>query len=112
MRARVNGLFCATALGLCLLAWCSTARAQDVRADTGGIAIGGNVTGSTVNVGIPPEQLAALGRQWGDASEAQNKLIGKLERELDLNRRQITAALQVPDEANVGPEDLRAQLVQ
>src|SRR5262249_34085024 len=106
-----RGLIFAAALTACVLAARPVA-AQDIRADTGGIAIGGNVTGSTVNIGIPPEQLAALVRQWGDASESQNKLIGKLERELDLNRRQITAALKVLDEANVEPEDLGAKPVE
>jgi hypothetical protein len=34
---------------------CISAEAQQgVRADPGGIAIGGNVSGSTVNIGIPP----------------------------------------------------------
>src|SRR5215813_5960316 len=97
--------------GICFFASIPAAYAQ-VRADTGGIAIGGNVTGSTLNIGVPPEQLAALVRQWGAASESQNKLIGKLERELDLNRRQIQAALKVLDEANVEPEDLGAKLVE
>ena len=31
----------------------ATAYAQQVKADTGGVAIGGSVTGSTINIGIP-----------------------------------------------------------
>src|SRR5262245_58561798 len=45
------------ALGICCLPSLNPAYAQ-VRADSGGIAIGGNVTGSTINIGGPPEQLA------------------------------------------------------
>jgi len=40
------------ALGLCFFASITVAYAQ-VRADPGGIAIGGSVTGSTVIIGIP-----------------------------------------------------------
>jgi tetratricopeptide (TPR) repeat protein len=86
--------------------------AQDVRADSGGIAIGGNVTGSTFNIGVPPEQLTALVRQSADLSESQKKLITKLEGELELNRRQIRAALDILGEANVEAENLAAKLVE
>jgi hypothetical protein len=40
------------ALGMCFFASLTAAYAQ-VRADTGGIAIGGSVTGSTINIGVP-----------------------------------------------------------
>src|ERR1043166_7106581 len=84
--------------------------AQDVRADSGGI--GGNCTGSTFNIGVPPEQLTALVRQSADLSESQKKLITKLEGELELNRRQIRAALDILGEANVEAENLAAKLVE
>jgi hypothetical protein len=44
------------ALGLCFFASITAAYAQ-VRADPGGIAIGGSVTGSTVIIGIPQEKV-------------------------------------------------------
>jgi hypothetical protein len=42
------------ALGMCFLALITAAYAQQIRAETGGIAIGGSVTSSTVNIGIAP----------------------------------------------------------
>jgi tetratricopeptide (TPR) repeat protein len=99
------------ALGISFFASNTTAYAQ-VRADTGGIAIGGSVTGSTINIGVPPEQLAALVRQAADLSETQKKVIGKLEDELDLNQRQIRAALGIVGENDVPPERLTAKLVE
>ena len=97
--------------GICFFASIPAAYAQ-VRADTGGIAIGGSVTGSTINIGVPPEQLAALVRQAADFSETQKKVIAKLEGELDLNQRQIRAALGILGENDIPPERLAAKLVE
>src|SRR5499426_1855273 len=97
--------------GICFFASIPAAYAQ-VRADTGGIAIGGSVTGSTINIGVPPEQLAALVRQAADFSETQKKVIAKLEGELDLNQRQIRAALAILGENDIPPERLAAKLVE
>ena len=90
------------ALGVYCFALVANADAQQIKADTGGIAIGGNVTNSTI--GISNELLAALVRQAGDLSEAQKKLIAKLEGELDLNQRQIHAALNILDEKDFPPD--------
>jgi len=87
------------------------ARAQ-VRADTGGVAIGRDVNQATINIGIPPEQLAALVRVTVDLSETHKKLIAKLEGDLDLNQRQIRAALDILGENNILPESLAAKLVE
>jgi len=99
------------ALGIWLLASSELARAQ-VRADTGGVAIGRDVNQSTINIGIPPEQLAALVRLTTDLSEAQKTLIAKLEGDLDLNQRQIRAALDILGENNIPPESLAPKLVE
>ena len=99
------------ALGMCFFASIAAAYAQ-TRAETGGIAIGGSVTGSTINIGVPPEQLAALVRQAADLSETQEKVIAKLEGELDLNQRQIRAALGILGENDIPPERLAAKLVE
>jgi tetratricopeptide (TPR) repeat protein len=99
------------ALGMGFFASITAAHAQ-VRADTGGVAIGGSVTGSTINIGVPPEQLAALVRQAADLSETQKKVIAKLEDELDLNQRQIRAALGILGENDIPPERLAAKLVE
>jgi tetratricopeptide (TPR) repeat protein len=100
------------ALGICLFGLNAGADAQQIKAETGGIAIGGSVTGSTINIGIPPEQLAALVRQATDLSETQKKVIAKLESELDLNQRQIRAALGILGENDIRPERLAAKLVE
>src|SRR6266446_5374708 len=100
------------ALGMCLFGLNASAYAQQIRAETGGIAIGGSVTGSTINIGVPPEQLAALIRQAADLSETQKKLIANLEGELDLNQRQIRAALGILGENDIPPERLAAKLVE
>jgi hypothetical protein len=47
------------ALSMCFFASITAAYAQ-IRADTGGIAIGGSVTGSTVIIGIPQEKVDEL----------------------------------------------------
>src|SRR5262245_51929808 len=101
-----------SALGIGLLASSSPVPAQQVRADPGGVAIGGSVSDSTINIGIPPEQLAALIRQAADLSESQKKLITELEAKFDLNQRQIRAALDILGEKNIPPERLAAKLVE
>jgi hypothetical protein len=47
------------ALGVCFFAPITVAHAQ-VKADSGNIAIGGSVTGSTVIIGIPQEKVDEL----------------------------------------------------
>ena len=59
-----------------------------------------------------PEQLAALVRQAADLSETQKKSDRKLEGELDLNQRQIRAALGILGENDIPPERLAAKLVE
>jgi hypothetical protein len=100
------------ALAMCFFAPITVTYAQQIRAETGGIAIGGSVAGSTINIGVPPEQLAALVRQAADLSETQKKVIAKLEEELDLNQRQIRAALGILGENDIPPERLAAKLVE
>jgi tetratricopeptide (TPR) repeat protein len=94
-----------------LLASSDPAQAQQIRAETGGVAVGRDVIQSTINIGVPPEQLAALIRQHADLSEAQKKLIAKLEGDLDLNQRQIRAALDILGEKDIPAERLAAKLV-
>jgi tetratricopeptide (TPR) repeat protein len=63
-------------------------------------------------IGIPPEQLAALIRQHEDHSETQKKLIARLEKDLDLNERQMREALRILGENDVPDEHLGAKLVE
>ena len=101
-------------LGLAVLALAPNAQAQQpgVRAESGGVAIGGSVSGSTITIGIPPEQLEALIRQSAEHSETQKKLISELESKLDLNQRQVRAALDILGERDIPPERLAAKLVE
>ncbi|MGX9431798.1 hypothetical protein [Bradyrhizobium sp. LeoA1S1] len=101
-----------TALGLYWFVASPIAHAQQIKADTGGVAISGNVSGSTISIGIPAEQLAAIVRQANDLSEMQKEQIAKLKSDLDLNQRQIYAALNILGENNVPPERLGAKLVE
>ena len=61
---------------------------------------------------FPPNNWQHSSEQAGDLSEPQKKLIAKLEGDLDLNQRQIRAALDIVGEANVPPERLAAKLVE
>jgi hypothetical protein len=64
----------AMTFSLVFLASVGAAAAQPrVNAETGGVAIGGSVSGSTINIGIPPEQLAALVRQAADLSRSAGR---------------------------------------
>jgi tetratricopeptide (TPR) repeat protein len=99
-------------VGIWLPASSGLAQAQRIRAEPGGVAVGRDITHSTINIGVPPEQLADLIRQSADLSEAQKKLIAKLEGDLDLNQRQIRAALEILGERDIPPERLAAKLVE
>jgi tetratricopeptide (TPR) repeat protein len=103
-------------LGVCFLALNTTTHAQQVKADTGGIAIVGTVTGSTVIIGIPQAKVDELVR---DAKRPLEELttqhrenIVLLKEKLDLNERQVRAALGILGENDVPPERLAAKLVE
>jgi hypothetical protein len=61
---------------------------------------------------ITPALLAALTRPYEELTETQKKLNAKLEKELDLNQRQVRSALEILGEANVPPEQLGAELLE
>src|SRR5215831_4212330 len=104
-----------TALGTCFFAAITAAHAQ-VRADTGSIAIGGSVTGSTVVIGIPQEKVDELVRDAKRPLEEltiqQRDNIVLLKEKLDLNERQVRAALGILGENDIAPERLTAKLVE
>jgi tetratricopeptide (TPR) repeat protein len=103
------------AAGMCFLALISVAYAQ-VRADTGSIAIGGSVTGSTVIIGIPQEKVDQLVRDakrpLEELTTQQRDNIVLLKEKLDLNERQVRAALGILGENDIPPERLAAKLVE
>ena len=102
------------ALSIGLLTPVPFAQAQQpgVQAESGSVAVGRDVRDLTINIGIPPEQLAALIQQTHDLSESQKKLIAELEAKLDLNQRQVRAALEILGEKDIPPERLAAKLVE
>jgi tetratricopeptide (TPR) repeat protein len=106
------GLFLIFFLGLWLFMEGSITYAQEIKSEAGSVAIGGNVTGSTIIIGIPPNQLEELIRQHKDYSDSQKKLIENLRSRLEINERQIIAALNILGEANVAPENLATKLVE
>src|SRR5262245_58586849 len=103
-------------LGMCFFAPITTAYAQQVKADVGGIAIGGSVTGSTVIVGIPQEKVDELVRDakrpLEELTTQQRENIALLKEKLDLNERQVRAALSILGENDISPEALAAKLVE
>ena len=76
-----------------------------------GVAVGGSVSGSTINIGIPPGELEGLLRPYRELSE-HKKLIAELEAKLDLNQRQVRTALEILGEKLIPPERLAAKLVE
>jgi tetratricopeptide (TPR) repeat protein len=107
--------FIAAALGMCFFASNVTAHAQ-VKADTGSIAIGGSVTGSTVIIGIPQEKVDELVRDakrpLEELTSQQRDNIVLLKEKLDLNERQVRVALGIVGENDVPLERLAAKLVE
>ncbi|MGA7450609.1 MAG: hypothetical protein WBW73_04810 [Rhodoplanes sp.] len=74
--------------------------------------MGRDIRDSTITVGITEEQRAALVRPYEELSDTQKKLIALLEAELDLNQRQVRAALDILGERDIPPEHLAAKLVE
>ena len=103
------------ALGMCFFASIAAACAQ-VKADTGSIAIGGSVTGSTVIIGIPQQKVDELVRDakrpLEELTAQQRDNIVLLKEKLDLNERQVRAALAILGENDIPPERLAAKLVE
>jgi tetratricopeptide (TPR) repeat protein len=104
------------ALGLYCFASSSIAHAQEVKADTGAIAIGGSVSGSTIIIGFPPEKVDELVRNakrpLEELTTQQRDNIVLLKEKLDLNERQVRAALAILGEKDIPPERLAPKLVE
>jgi tetratricopeptide (TPR) repeat protein len=85
-----------------------------IHAEEGSIAIGGNVSNSTI--GVPYEKLEEAVRSrtkdLSDLSESQKDTIALLKEKLDLNQRQVQSALEILGEANVPPERLVSKLAE
>jgi tetratricopeptide (TPR) repeat protein len=103
-------------LGMCFFAPNGTAHAQQIKADTGGVAIGRDVIQSTIVVGIPQEKVDELVRDakrpLEELTSQQRENITLLKEKLDLNERQVRAALGILGENDIPPERLAAKLVE
>ena len=90
-------LSCVVAFGLWLSVSSAHAQQGQVKADSGGIAIGGSVTGSTINIGLSQEKVDALVRDakrpLEELTAQQRENITLLKEKLDLNERQVRCAL-------------------
>src|SRR3954462_14544625 len=106
------------ALSVAVLALASSALAQQpaARAQSGGVAIGGSVTGSTIHIGIPQQKVDELVREGKrpleELTAQQRENIALLKEKLDLNLGQVRAALNIVGENNIPPERLGAKLVE
>src|ERR1700741_115326 len=104
-----------TTIGICFLASIATAFAE-VRAETGGIAIGGNVSGSTLVIGISQQKVDELVRDakrpLEELTAQQRDNIILLKEKLDINERQVHAALAIIGENDVPQERWAAKLVE
>src|SRR5215510_13394395 len=104
------------ACGIWLLATTPPARAQSVKAETGAVAIGGSVSRSTINIGVAIEKVEELvrdkTRSLEELTASQRDNIALLREKLDINERQVRAALAIVGEANVPPERLAQKLLE
>ncbi len=71
----------------------------------------GSTNRQDIVTGMTAAEREALVRPYADLSETQKKLISRLENDLDLNQRQIRAALEILGEANILPENYGTKLV-
>ena len=103
------------ACGIWLLATTPPARAQSVKAETGAVAIGGSVSRSTINIGVAIEKVEELvrdkTRSLEELAASQRDNIALLREKLDINERQVRAALAILGEANIPPEQFSHKLV-
>jgi tetratricopeptide (TPR) repeat protein len=108
-------LFFIAASGMCVVASFSAAFAQ-VKSDTGSIAIGGSVTASTITIGISQQKVDELVRDakrpLEELTAQQRDNIVLLKDKLDLNIRQVQAALTILGENDIPPERLATKLVE
>lgn len=92
------------------------AQLSRITAERGGIAIGGNVTESTIIIGISLEKVDELvrdrTRSLEELTAQQRDNIALLKEKLDLNERQIAAALHIVGEKDIPQEQLATKLVE
>ncbi|MBT1509614.1 tetratricopeptide repeat protein [Bradyrhizobium sp. SRL28] len=85
-----------------------------IDAKEGSVGIGGNVTDSTITIGIPAEKIEELIRSrtkdLADLAESQRETITQLKETLSLTQGQVSHALKILGETNIRPEQLATKL--
>jgi len=118
MRRNLRRRVLAAALAAGAVAFGASARAdgQNVRAESGGVAVGGSADHATIIIGIPPEKVDALVKErtktYEHLTSEQENTIALLKDKLDLNAQQVRSALESLGEANIPPEHQLARLVE
>jgi tetratricopeptide (TPR) repeat protein len=89
-------------------------RAQEVSAGPGGVAVGGNIIDSQINIGIPAEKLPSLieaaTKDWRLLNEQQKQTINELQKTLGVNEDALKSFLQAIGERAVPVEQLGQKL--
>jgi tetratricopeptide (TPR) repeat protein len=85
-----------------------------IDAKEGSVGIGGNVTDSTITIGIPAEKIEELIRSrtkdLADLAESQRETITLLKETLSLTQGQVSHALRILGGTNIRPEQLATKL--
>ncbi|MES2444862.1 MAG: hypothetical protein V4574_18725 [Pseudomonadota bacterium] len=115
MRARSGRASCVLALLLSLCPAAAWAQGLNPGArSNSGIAIGGNVSNSSLTVHISSDDAADLVRasssQWRNLTEKQRKELARLERELGITQGALRTFFAIIGDNNVAPEDLPRRL--
>jgi tetratricopeptide (TPR) repeat protein len=87
-----------------------------IDAKEGSVGIGGNVTYSTITIGVPAEKIEELIRSrtkdLADLAESQRETIAQLKETLSLTQGQVSHALQTLGGTSIPPEQLAAKLAE
>src|SRR4051794_32186602 len=110
-------LLCVVALVVLWVAPSAYAQQRPVQAQDSSVAIGGPAIGNTINIeGVPyaklEEAVRNATRPLEQLSSSQQEVILLLQEKLDLNQRQVRAALDIVGEKDIPPERLAAKLIE
>jgi len=92
-------------------------RAQEVRAGAGGVAVGGSISDSQINItGIPVEKLPSIieaaTKDWRLLNEQQKQTINNLQNSLGVNEDALKSFFQTIGENEVPTEQLGKKLLE
>jgi tetratricopeptide (TPR) repeat protein len=91
-------------------------QAQQVRAEAGSVASGGNITGSQINIGIPADRLPSIiesaTKDWRLLNEQQKRTIDDLKKNLGVNEEALKAFFITIGANQVPVEQLEQKLLE